>query len=261
MTDVTRPGTRPAYGSLAWAQARDGRLTIGEQLRETARATAKLTTGLPGTVRGLRGRTRADATRLELADIAVPDSTYARAALTEARDSVAAPVVGHSLRTYYWGMALAARDGRSPDPETAYVAALLHDITWGEKYRDFSPMPCFAARGAQAALAWSERVGFPPAQAEVAADAICRHLNVVVGDESSAEARVVADGAGLDVIGARYDELAPETVAAVLAVAPRDDWTATATASLRGEAHPRTRAALLRRLGILQLARRTAFRD
>lgn len=250
-------GTHP-YGSLAWAEAGNGRLSVGEQLREAGTATVRLTVGLPATVRALRGRARADATALELADIVVPDSTYARAALEEARDSVAAPVVEHSLRTYAWGMALAARDDRSPDPEIAYVAAMLHDITWGDKHRGFSPMPCFAARGGQVALAWSEQVGFPAEKAAVAADAISRHLNVSQAPDASAEARVVADGAAFDVAALRYDELTSTTIAAVLAAHPRDGWTE-ALAHFRAEATRGTRAGLLRRLGMLQLAQHNAF--
>lgn len=249
---------QPAYGTLAWAAQNDGRLSAREQVRETAKALASVTAAAPDTIRSLLGKARKDATVLGFDAIPVPDSTFARAAEEEARDSVAEPVVQHSLRTYYFGMMLAARDGLSPDPEVAYVAALLHDITWGEKYGTYTPMPCFAARGGEVALDWARRVGYPSDRAHTAAEAISLHLNVTVGAESSDEARVIATGAGLDVIALRYAELTPETIAGVLAHHPRDGWH-DELHHFKGEAVRGTRAGLLRRVGMLQLARHNAF--
>ena len=250
----------PAYGTLAWAARNNGRLTAAEQVRETAKALRTVTAATPGTVRGLLGRPRKDASSFDLATITVPDSTYARAALEEARDSVAEPVVQHSLRMYYWAMMLADRDGLSPDPETTYVASLLHDITWGEKYQTFTPIPCFAARGGEVALHWARVSGWPAEKAAVAADAISLHVNVTVGPEQSDEARMIAAAAGLDVIALRYAELDPATIGAVLALHPRDGWL-DEIRHFKDESHPGTRAGLMRRLGMLQLARHNAFKD
>lgn len=257
---MTAPTDRPAYGTLAWARANDGRLSAGEQLRETTKALATVTAATPGTVRGLLGKPRRDATSVDPATIAVPDSRFARAALEEARDSVADPVVQHSLRMYYWAMMLAARDGLSPDPETTYVASLLHDITWGERYGAFTPMPCFGARGGEVALHWATVVGWPEEQARTAAEAISLHLNVSVGPEHTDEARMIAAAAGLDVIALRYAELDPAAVAGVLALHPRTGWLEELH-HFRTEARRGTRAGLMCRLGMLQIARRTAFRD
>lgn len=233
-------------------------MSAREQVRETAKALASVAAATPDTLRSLRGKARTDATVLDPSQVVVPDSTYARAALEEARDSVADPVVQHSLRTYYFGMMLAARDGFSPDPEIAYIAALLHDITWGEKYQAYTPMPCFAARGGEVALDWARRIEYPAVRASIAAEAISLHLNVTVGAESSDEARVIAAGAGLDVIALRYAELAPASIAGVLANHPRDGWH-DELHHFRSEAVRGTRAGLLRRVGMLQLAKYNAF--
>lgn len=250
--------SRPAYGSLAWAEQNQGRLSAREQVRETAKALASVAAATPDTVRSLLGKARKDATVVSFDAIPLPNSAFARAAEEEARDSVADPVVQHSLRTYYFGMMLAARDGLSPDPEIAYVAALLHDITWGEKHQLFSAMPCFAARGGQVALDWAGRVGYPADRASVAAEAISLHLNVSVGAESSDEARVIASGAGLDVIALRYADLAPTSIVDVLTHHPRDGWH-DELHYFKQEARRGTRAGLLRRVGMLQLAKHNAF--
>lgn len=255
---MSTSSTRPAFGTLAWAEQNNGRLSAREQVRETAKALVSVSTATPGTVRALRGRSRPDATALDPKTIAVPDSTFARAALEEARDSVADPIVQHSLRMYYWAMMLATRDGLSPDPEVTYVASLLHDVTWGERYRGFTPMRCFAARGGQVALDWAERNNWPADKADVAADAISLHINVVVGSEHTDEARMIAAAAGLDVIALRYDEISPTAIAAVLDLHPRTGWHDTLH-HFADEAHRGTRAGLLRRMGMMQLGRYNAF--
>ncbi|WP_209715883.1 HD domain-containing protein [Marmoricola sp. OAE513] len=250
----------PAYGTLAWAEAVNGRLTAAEQVRESAKALRTIAVSTPGAVRALRGRARPDASVFDVDAIEVPDSAIARAAEEEARDSVADPVVQHSQRMYYWAMMLAGRDGLSPDPEITYVACLLHDITWGEKYASSTAMPCFAARGGQVARDWTRAQGWPDDRATVAADAISLHVNITVGPEHTDEARLLQAAAGLDVIAQRYDEIDPAAIAAVLAKHPRTGWLESLH-HFRDESHPGTRAGLMRRLGMMQIARRTAFKD
>ena len=250
--------SRPAYGTLAWAEQNNGRLSAREQVRETVKALVSVTAASPDAIRGLLGKPRKDATYLAFDAIPIPDSTFARAAEEEARDSVADPVVQHSLRTYYFGMMLAARDGLSPDPEIAYVASLLHYPPGGVAHLGFPPRPGCAAGGGLGARAGGAGGGSPAARAAVAAEAISLHLNVTVGPESSDEARVIATGAGLDVIALRYAELAPDSIAAVLAQHPRDGWH-DELHYFKHESRRGTRAGLLRRMGMLPLARYNAF--
>jgi len=79
------------------------------------------------------------------------------------------------------------------------------------------------------------------------ADVISLHLNVRVAPEHGPEAQLLQAGAGLDVIGLRHWDIAPETVASVLARYPRHDMKRAAYPLFEAEAHPRTRAQLLTR--------------
>lgn len=114
-----------------------------------------------------------------------PDSAAAREA-EQIVEAFAAPMVAnHCYRTYAWGAALAAIDGRTYDPEAVYVASLLHDLYWAAP--DAMPSPhCFTLPAAD-------------------------------------DAYVVFLGARLDVLGYRHWDLAPETVATVLQRYPRLD--------------------------------------
>jgi hypothetical protein len=129
-------------------------------------------------------------------------------------------VVNHSHRTYAWGAALAAHDGRSYDREVAYVASLLHDLYWSNPTA--LPYPhCFTLPAVDRAEALTAAAGWEKSRRRSAAESITLHLNVLPppGDE----AYVVFVGARLDVVGYRYWDLHPETVRTVLDRHPRLD--------------------------------------
>lgn len=236
------------FGATTWAARRDGRLTVGERLRETvhgARVLIASRGGRLGRALGLPPR----ALTAALAEVPVPRTPVAAAA---ERALAATPpwVIGHSMRTYLWGALLGRRDGLAVDHELLFAAAALHDL--GLVTAD-GPA-CFAHRGAELARAIVTAAGAPAAAAARIADAICMHLDVVPA--GLPEARLVRAGAGLDVVGERFDDLARTTRRAVVATWPRDGFATAVDAALAGEAarHPGTRIGLLcHRLGFRRL--------
>lgn len=245
------------FGTIAWAQARDGgRMTRREQVRELARTGALVVRTAPAQARIQLGRHDRDAFAFDPDDLPLPDSSIARAAEEECRDCSTPQLVNHCLRTYVWGMLLARRDGLRPDPELLWVSALLHDIALTERHRHANGAPCFAVRGGLVAQAWAGEQGWDPQRCATLGEAISLHLNARVDPAHGPEAVLLQAGAGLDVLGLRAWQLSRETVAAVLARHPLLDSLGLLDA-VTLETRSRTRAQLLWRLGFPLFARRS----
>jgi HD domain-containing protein len=113
-------------GSVAWLEQSGGRLTFGERLR--------LLAGIFGAIReGMRLRRRArrgERRSAPLALFAPPDTPIVNASRSYLLESCGEPMANHSFRTAYWTMFVLHEQGDvgPADLETAWVAALLHDI-------------------------------------------------------------------------------------------------------------------------------------
>ena len=253
--------TSTAFGTVGWARRNNGRMTRSERLREFASANRVLLRTAPAQVRMRLGRRNPRALSLDPDRIPLPDSKIAREAEEECREASPQRLLDHCFRTYAWGMLLAHSDGLSPDPELLYVAAMLHDLALTDTYRDVNPMPCFGARAGILAVEWAGKRGWSDGRCHTLGDAISLHLNTKVDAAHGPEAQLLQAGAGLDVLGLRYWDLAPETIAAVLRRYPRGDFIA-GLADVTNEAHPGTRTQLLVRwLMFATLARHTPFND
>jgi hypothetical protein len=261
----SRNGGHASVGTLAWARKKEGRLSRREQVREFAAAMRVLMGTAPSQARYRLGLRSAAALDLDPDSIPIPDSTIAREAeelcAEASRESGKENLTTHCFRTYLWGMLLGRHDRLQPDAEVLFVASMLHDLALTDRFRDYHPMPCFAARAAIHATDWAGSRGWGEDRCAVLGDAVSMHVNSSVGVDQGAEVHLVQAGAGLDVIGARIWELSPSTVEAVLRKYPRlgfkDEY-----GMFRAEAHPRTRAQLLDRwlkLGVL--ARIAPFDD
>jgi HD domain len=252
---------RTKFGTLAWARAKDGRLSRAEEVQEIARATAALLRVAPAQLRERLGLKNRRALAYDPARIRVPDSQMAREAEQLCREASSETLVNHCLRTYVFGMLLGIADGLKPDEELLYVGSLLHDLALTDSFREHAPMPCFAARGALAATGWAAERGWGDERCARLGDAISLHLNSRVPDVHGPEAQLLRAGAGLDVIGMRHWDLAPQTVAAVLALHPRAGFKRS-YGTFRHEARPDTRMGLLdRRLAFGALVRHSQFAD
>lgn len=251
----------PKFGTLAWAQANGGRLSRWEKVREVAlspRTLAPLVAARAANRLGVRAR---NTVSLDPSEFGFPDSKIAREAEEECRTATSPMLYNHSVRTYLWGLMLAKRDGLKPDLELFYVASMLHDLTLDETYRDYADMDCFAARGGMLANDWSEARGWDQERRAALSNAITLHLNAKVDPSFGPEAQMLQAGAGVDTIGLRYRQLAPASVAQVLDRYPRCDLKGAGPLSFVDEAHPGTRAALLRSVGFNLLLQTSEFSE
>jgi hypothetical protein len=253
--------TSAAFGTVGWARRGNGRMSRSERLREFASANRVLVRTAPAQLRMRLGLRNRSALSLDPDRIPLPDSTIAREAEAECREASPQRLIDHCFRTYAWGMLLAHSDGLRPDPELLYVGSMLHDLALTDTYRDVNPMPCFGARAGIFATEWAGKRGWSHERCRTLGDAISLHLNSQVDAAHGPEAQFLQAGAGLDVLGLRYWDLAPETIAAVLRRYPRGDFIA-GLGDFEAEAHPGTRTHLLvRRLMFATIARHAPFND
>jgi HD domain-containing protein len=249
MATATQPqaphSARASFGTLAWAEAGGGRLSRRERMRELAQAMLVVLTTAPAQVRQRLGLRNPRAFAFDLDGVPFPDSKAAQEAEELCRETSSPMLVNHCFRTYVWGAMLGQHDGLRPDPELLYVAAMLHDLALTDEFRDYAPMPCFAARAGIAARDWARERGWPGDRCATLADAVSLHLNARVPAAHGPEAQLLQAGAGLDVIGLRHWELTPETVAAVVARYPRHSLKKASYPLFKAESHPGTRTHLL----------------
>lgn len=215
------PSSRSPVGTLAWTRQTRGVLSARDRWALLLQACLYGLSVLPWEMRRALGIRRQRGHSVDTEAIQPPDSAAAREA-EQIVEAFAAPmVVNHCYRTYAWGAALAAIDGRTYDPEVVYVASLLHDLYGAAP--DAMPSPhCFTLPAADDAIALGARCGWDERRSRAAAEAITLHLNVMPPRDSD-DAYVVFVGARLDVIGYRHWDLAAETVAMVLQRYPRLD--------------------------------------
>jgi len=221
-------------------------MTRSEKLREFMTASRVLLPTLPAQINMRLGVRNKNALSLHLDEIPVPDSKIAREAEEQCREASPQRLVNHCHRTYVWGMLLSHRDRLRPDPELLYVAAMLHDLTLTDTFRDVNPMICFGARGGVMAAEWAHERGWPDHRSATLADAISLHLNAYVDPKHGPEAQLLQAGAAVDVIGLHLWELSRETVHGVLTRYPLLDFT-DGLAEFEFESRPHTRAQLLTR--------------
>ncbi len=254
---------RDRIGSLAWARRSGGRLTAGERFAYARATIARTLRSEADRVLRRLGFAGSKQVSLALAEIPLPQTPIAGAAAALCTEHSTPALANHCHRTYLWGALLAARDGVAYDAELSYVASLLHDLGLTERFAPQGAVACFALSGAEEAERFARREGWTTVQAETLAEAICRHLNPVVSLEEGAEAHLLRQGSGLDVVGLRFGEVAAATRAEVLGRHPRIGLSKELAATLRRDAdlHPHTRMAGLCTLGFAGRVRKAPFSD
>ncbi|MFQ6393420.1 phosphohydrolase [Nocardia sp. KC 131] len=240
-----------------WATRTGGTLTKKQRRTLTVEIARALPTVLPDRVKvalGRRGRGR-----LEFGGVLLPDSKLARAAETEARESLSIHILEHSFRSYFFGRVLAELDGADYDDELAYVSCLLHDL----QLEHPTPGRCFAVTGGERAAAFAARSGASPERAQAIGAAIAAHITPGVMADLGDIGGFVSAGASADVIGTRMSELDPAWVEELVHRHPRHDFKRHAAAAFRAEAEavPHGRAALLISTGFLHMLRMAPFTE
>ena len=203
--------------------------------------------------------------RVDLGSIRVPDSALCTSA-GELLASVSEPwLVNHCLRTFLWAAILGKKGQHRFDAELLFLASALHDLGLTSAGARLSPSDadCFAVEGAFAAETFLAKQGADQRRQEAVAEAISLHLNVSVSLSHGVEAHLLHEGAALDVVGARFDEVAATTRNDVLGVHPRLEMKRALVAAFdqQSTTRPRSRAGLLCKLGFISMIRHAPFED
>ena len=237
------------------ARRTGGRLTSRERTRLLAAIALGQWENVIGRAKLTFGRLPAGAANVDLDTFTAPDSLFAREA-EQACAELPAALVGHSYRTWLFGRALAAVDGKELDVELFYCGSLLHDhgIAQPTSSRDFT------LASAERTFACAITAGVSAERAGALADAICVHTTPGVTVDRDGELGCYLQwGAMVDGVGLRIWDVAPANVAEMLHRHPRIDFKRQLVAMMRAEAIsvPKGRFGLLVRCG-LPLAVRTA---
>lgn len=205
-------------GTREWIAETGGALRRGERFAHQSAAIAALTKDLPSRV---RFRWASGAEGLDV-DAAPPATDLVRATTAWAEGIHEPWLLRRSLRTWLFGRLLGQLDGIEADAEALYLACLLHDVGLTDEYRvpaggAGTACQCFAAHGAHVSEEKLLELGASPMLASEVADAIGMHLNASVDAEFGGTARLVNQGAGLDVVGVRASDLGKTLISGVLA--------------------------------------------
>ena len=152
--------------------------------------------------------------------IPVPQDDVSRATWAWAQRSLPRYLLGHSVRTFCWGVTLAGHEGWAFDPQILWTASLLHD--GGLRHLPRNTM-CFEIEGAEFARRFLERRGLAADAAERVAIAIILHMRSGVTLDDGVESVLLDWATGLDVRGDGY-ELVNAVRAAVTRDQPRGDF-------------------------------------
>ena len=155
-----------------------------------------------------------------VAGIDIPRSTLALKAEAYVRSAEPDFLYNHSVRTFLFGALRLKAKGLSYDPETAYVAALFHDL--GLVSAMASSNASFEIDGATKAEEFVKANGGGAEQGRIVWNAIVMHdMGGRYQVHQSHEALLLGTGAGGDVDGVDPKVIPPGTVDEVLRAYPR----------------------------------------
>jgi HD domain len=129
-------------------------------------------------------------------------------------------LLNHSMRTYLFGALHAAHHKQGFDPESAFVASVLHDLGLLREFA--SKTDPFEIDGATAAERFAKEQGVSAAEAKTVWNAIVMHdMNFSIATHQTPEATLVAAGAAADVVGPDDDMIDPAAAKEVVSAYPR----------------------------------------
>jgi hypothetical protein len=234
-------------GTWVWGQRTGGRMRRRDQLDQLLRA-----------ARARIALARRTGPAMPVGAVTVaerpPDTAFAGIAFEVARAASSDALLHHCLRTWLWADLVAQADRVPHDPELLYVSCVLHDLGLTPRHWCDTDA-CFGVEGARAAHELATASGYP--RADALADAISLHLNVTVPLGLGAEAHLVHAGAAMDVVDARARRLPAVVRGQVLGRHPREGFLdeLLTLGARQVAARPRSRIALLHRIGFADLMR------
>ncbi|HEY7937684.1 MAG TPA: HD domain-containing protein [Candidatus Limnocylindrales bacterium] len=155
-----------------------------------------------------------------IAGIAVPQDDVSAATWHWAQRSLPDYLLGHSVRAFCWGDAIATVEGWTYDRQVLWTASLMHDFGLTRIARNTM---CFEVEGAEIAREFLERAGMDPEAADLAAIAIILHMRAGVTLADGVESVLLDRATGLDVRGDGF-ELADRVRPGVMAAFPRGSF-------------------------------------
>lgn len=156
----------------------------------------------------------------EVAGIRLPRTPLCVKSYELCRSAAPAFLVNHALRTYVFGALYASHEDQRFDAETAFVAAVLHDIGLLKEFS--TPQTPFEIDGANRAERLVRESGGAAGEANKVWQAIALHdMCDAIPRHQSPEAALVAAGAGADVGGPEENIVSAATVRSVVAALPR----------------------------------------
>jgi hypothetical protein len=159
---------------------------------------------------------------VEATVIEIPDSRLCHVASDYARRVSEASLFHHVMRTYAFGVAVAARRGIAYDRELFFIAAVLHDIGLTD---EVPAKQRYEIEGADAAKELLACEGMADADVDLVWDAIALHTTLGVPQRKRPEVALVQLGAAVDVGFAPLDLIAT-AAPAILEAWPRRDFKA-----------------------------------
>jgi hypothetical protein len=228
-------------GTRRWVERTGGRLAWYERLALIAQVVRARATAA-------RERwSRRQIRLLEVEDILPPDSSITREAIALSQDLSKPFLFNHCVRSYFWARLL-DEDTRPFDDEAVFTAFMLHDLGLTEHGGRAANLDhCFTQVGAQKAYELAHKHGWTDRRAELTANAITLHLNVLVADRHGKEACMVRAGSGADVAGLGLHRLQGDQINEVVSRIPRLSLKREMLAMLSSEARarPHSRIAFL----------------
>ena len=159
---------------------------------------------------------------IDLDEIRIPDSSLAVKATAMVEQCSPLFLLNHCIRTYCFGVAIARHLHLKADLEVFYLASIMHDIGLVEPQA--SREGSFEVVGADTALEYLLEQNAAQEKADMVHEAIALHSAVGIVHKREAEMALVHYGAGVDVIGFRVEDIAPQTRDAIIAAYPRHNF-------------------------------------
>jgi hypothetical protein len=138
----------------------------------------------------------------EIAGLRVPQDDVSRASWRWANRTLPRYLMAHSVRSYCWGAAIAAREGWTFDAPILWSAALFHDV--GLTTTASNTM-CFEVEGAELARRTLEGFGMDAESADRAAIAIILHMQPGVTLDDGVECVLLDRATAVDVRGVEVE--------------------------------------------------------
>jgi hypothetical protein len=157
---------------------------------------------------------------MRLADLRMPDTPAARAALEVAERYCSPALLAHSVRSWAFALAFAEVEGLTGlDEELLYVAALVHDLGLVPVF-DAVRVP-FETAGGEVGWVLAAGAGWDPRRRQRVVDVVEAHMRPSVDAAEEPEGHLLEIATALDISGARPDALPAAFLREVLAAHPR----------------------------------------